>query len=323
VENSVPTARSAAGTAIITPPMHILVVTAANEAFAPLVRGLIESLHQWDPKPFTDLACFDLGLAPESRRWIARYAAHLVEPGWDLQVDEKLRQENPELRAFTVRPFLPSYFPGYELYLWIDADAWVQERFALEWYLTVAAQGQLAATPQIDRAYQHGSDKVRWRMKHMQAYFGEEAASRVLWETYFNSGVFALRSDVSHWTLWAKWFSVGLKATRGKLCCDQTALNYAIWMERLPVSPLPALCNWLCHLALPQFDLTRERFCEPVVPGHAIGILHLTAKTKDLCFQLHSDGPTRTMSLRFPAVGRRTSEIAPAEPSTAADRPRN
>jgi hypothetical protein len=42
--------------------MRTLVVTAADEAFAPLLRGLVASLHQWDPRPFTDLACLDVGL---------------------------------------------------------------------------------------------------------------------------------------------------------------------------------------------------------------------------------------------------------------------
>lgn len=303
--------------------MRTLVVTAANEAFMPLLRGLIESLHQWEPRPFTDLACFDVGLAPESRQWIARYASHLVEPRWDLPVGEKLREASPHLRAMTARPFLPSYFPGYEIYLWLDADTWVQERFALEWYFAVAARGQLAITPHVDRAYRHSTDVVNWRMRRLEAYFGQEAAASLLWETYFNSGVFALRSDAPHWALWAKWYSTGLEAGTGAHCGDQTALNYAIWRERLPVSPLPALCNWCCHLALPQLHPTDGRFCEPDVPeGRSIGILHLTANTKDLRLQLRSDGGIRTIGLRFPGVGRRDLETGSAEPVAPADRPR-
>jgi hypothetical protein len=96
--------------------MRTLLVTAANEAFMPLLRGLVGSLQQWEPRPFTDLACFDLRFTPESRRWIERFATHVVTPGWDLPVDEELRRQQPELRALTVRPFLPRYFPGYDVY---------------------------------------------------------------------------------------------------------------------------------------------------------------------------------------------------------------
>jgi hypothetical protein len=283
--------------------IRTLVVTAADEAFMPLLRGLVQSLHQWEPRPFTDLACLDLGLTRESRRWIEHFAAHVLEPGWDLPVDEKLRQEQPELRALTARPFLPRYFPGYDTYLWIDADAWVQERFALEWPVAAATAGQLAAAPQTHHTYLQTSENFSWRMQRMQAYFGQQSGSRLLWDTYFNAGVFALRSDAPHWALWAKWFDLGLRATDGKLCCDQTALNQAIWIEHLPVNPLPALCNWLCHLSLPRFDAVRKRFCEPTAPGHPIGILHLSANSKDANLELRGEGGTRSVSLRFYGAG--------------------
>lgn len=282
--------------------MRTLVVTAANEAFMPLLRGLVESLQQWEPRPFNDLACFDLGLASGSRRWIERMATHVVEPGWDLPVDEKLRREQPELRALTVRPFLPRYFPGYDIYLWIDADAWVQERFALEWLHAAAAAGRLATVPQVHHAYLQTEGNFNWRMQRMQACFGQEAGCRLLWDSYFNAGVFALHADAPHWALWAKWFTLGLKTVDGKLCCDQTALNQAIWMERLPVTPLPALCNWLCHLALPRFDVARKKFCEPTAPGLPIGILHLSANSKDTHLEVHREDRAHKVNLRFPGA---------------------
>jgi lipopolysaccharide biosynthesis glycosyltransferase len=282
--------------------MRTLIVTAANEVFMTQLRGLIASLRQWEPRPFTDLACFDLGFTPASRAWVTRHAAHVVAPEWDLPVAASLRAEKPDLRAFTVRPFLPRYFPGYEVYLWIDADAWVQERFALEWYFGVAAEGPLAIVPHVDRAYRHTPDLVAWRTNRLRAYFGQEAGSQALWNMYFNSGVFALSADAPHWALWAKWFKAGLAATKGTLVCDQTALNHALWMEQLPVSPLPALCNWLCHLAPPAFDVERGRFCEPLVPRNLIGILHLSADTKNYSVELRGDGAARKISLCFPGV---------------------
>jgi lipopolysaccharide biosynthesis glycosyltransferase len=280
--------------------MRTLIVTAANEAFMPLLRGLIKSLQQWEPRPFTALACLDVGLGSESREWVSRHASHVVAPGWDLPIDRQLRENEPHLRALTARPFLPKYFPGYDVYLWIDADAWVQERFALEWYLAAAAEGSLAAVPQVDRAYRISEGVLGWRVRRMQGYFGEEAGRRALWDTYFNAGVFALRADAPHWKLWAKHFSEGLKVTNGALCCDQTALNHMLWAENLPVHPLPALCNWLCHLAPPSYDLQRQKFCEPFAPSSSVGILHLTAHTKNLSLQLQGDGWTRMISLRFP-----------------------
>jgi len=84
------------------------------------------------------------------------------------------------------------------------------------------------------------------------------------------------------------------------MCCDQTALNQAVWTERLAVHPLPAVCNWICHLAMPIFDPAANRFLEPCVPHHPIGMMHLTAETKDSCLETRDEeGNTRSISLGY------------------------
>jgi lipopolysaccharide biosynthesis glycosyltransferase len=276
------------------------VVTAANEAFMPLLRGLVASLLQWNQKPFSDLAVFDVGLGTDSREWAARHGAQVAVPLWDLPVDAQLREQQPHLRAFTARVFLPRYFPGYDVYLWIDADAWVQERIALDWYFAIAAGGAMAVVPQVDRSYRHAADLLGWRTQRMFDYYGREAAHRSVWERYVNAGVFALRADAAHWKVWARYFAQGLAASNGKLVCDQTALNQALWAEDLPVHPLPALFNWLCHLGAPAFDRSTGKFREPFAPAASIGILHLTAHTKDLGLQVAGADGAQTISLRFP-----------------------
>ncbi len=281
--------------------MRTLIVTAADETYFPLVEDLIQSLQQWDTLPFTDLACFDVGLASNSRSSIAGRVSHIIEPGWDLPMDGDLRRQEPALRAQTVRPFLPRYFPGYDVYLWIDADAWVQEQFALRLYIASAAQGLLSAVPQFHVAYQNTPWLLDWRTSRMRAYFGQEPEG-FPWDVYLNSGIFALRSDAPHWVSWARWFTSGLEATSGKLCSDQTALNYAVWSEQLPLYPLPALCNWLCHLAWPEFDSARRRFCEPGT-RNPIGILHLTGHTKNAMIGTLNGSTT---NLRFPRIHRYT-----------------
>ena len=273
----------------------------------PLLRGLIGSLQQWQAAPANAFACFDLGLGQQSREWVSAHVAHLVEPGWDLPVDEQLRARKPHLRALTVRPFLPRYFPGYDLYLWIDADAWVQEQFALDWLWAAAATGALAAVPHVDRAYRQSPHIIEWRMQQMQAGFGTAAAEQALWNPYFNAGVFALRADAPHWRLWEKHFLEGLTAGKSIFCCDQSALNHMLWNENLPVHPLPALCNWLCHLAQPDFDFEHQKFREPFSPQNAIGILHLTAQCKDTALLLRKDGVQCTISLHFPGLEQATT----------------
>jgi hypothetical protein len=283
--------------------MRTLFVTAASEAYLPLLRGLVHSLQQWQPYPYTDLAFFDLGLSDDSKAWIKQHARHVREPGWDLPVSEQLKAREPHARALTVRPFLRDYFPGYDVYLWLDSDSWVQERYALNGYIGGAARGALAITPQVHHVYRHSQASYVWRAQRLQAYFGQPSAQRLSWSTYFNAGVFALPAKAPHWARWHAAFEHGLKATDGKLCCDQTALNHMLWTQGLPVYPLPATCNWLCHLAAPNYDVARQRFCEPIFPGNPLGILHLAANAKDMRIKIPSANGMREMTLYFPGNG--------------------
>jgi hypothetical protein len=258
------------------------------------------SLRQLAPPPFTDLACLDIGLAAETLAWLEQRGVKVVEPGWDIPVNPEVRNKRPEGRAFTARPFLRDHFPGYDMYLWIDADAWVQAPFAIEWFFASAADGSIVIVPQVNPAYSAERGFFEWRADRMRAYYGEEAAAQLKLEMYFNSGAFALRADAPHWDCWAKCLAAGLSACDSSVLSDQTALNFMLWKERLPISPLPALCNWLCHLATPVFDPQSRCFREPLVPNRQLGVLHLTANTKNLLISyVDTDGQTRERSLRF------------------------
>jgi hypothetical protein len=280
--------------------MRTLIVTAGDEKFMPLVRGLVLSLQQWLPRPGLDLGFMDVGLAPASRDWVARHARHVVEPGWHLYVDPKIREEKPYLRAMTSRPFLRDLFPGYDLYCWLDGDTWVQEKFALEWLFSAAAGGAVAIVPETDRSYIPKRPFAEWRQRGIHTYFGAELAERVLWDRYFNSGVFALRADAPHWDPWARYFAEGLEASGGTYVCDQSALNAILWQEGLPAQPLPALCNWLCHSATPIWRDDIARFCEPGPPWQPIGIVHLVGETKDMPVRILRNGVETDFSLQYP-----------------------
>jgi len=113
------------------------------------------------------------------------------------------------------------------------------------------------------------------------AYYGKAKASVFYFSSYYNAGVFALRADAPHWKIWEECFREGLNATKGATICDQTALNHALWSSKLPVHPLPAICNWTCHLAIPAYDMKSGLLCEPNLPYEPIGIIHLTGGTKN------------------------------------------
>ena len=260
--------------------MKVLIAVASNEKYAPMLRGLLRSVADAGAFSKADLGVFDLGLSQETLSWLAQYKPAVRTPGWDLPVNPQLQASSDHFRALTVRPFLPDYFPGYDVYLWLDTDTWVQNKLALDWFVGAAAQGSMGLVPYIDRSYPYREDIHIWRHERIKVYFGEEAAQGIYRNAYFNAGIFSLPANAPHWAAWKKYFKQGLEATQGLRLCDQSALNYAIWKDGLAVYPLPAKCNWACHVAMPVFDAKSEKFCDPLIPYEPLFIIHMGGDSK-------------------------------------------
>jgi hypothetical protein len=191
------------------------------------------------------------------------------------------------------------------MYLWIDADAWLQDGRVIDLYVSAAGHDKLAITPEIDRAYKRHYKRPKpfgWTLawKNYREAFGWRAADRLGRNPMVNCGVFALHRDAPHWDAWARLLSQVLQRTRF-FFVEQVALNYAIFAEHLPVNFLPAYCNWMPGDAPPAFDATRGFFVEPYAPHEVIGVMHLAGREqKTHVFRLNRlDGGTVETSLRY------------------------
>lgn len=285
-------------------PLHgLLIVSGADSAYFPLLRDTVLSVRA--QRPEAAIGILDVGLAPDQRQWLAERVVALVRPGWD--IDFPGRAQLPEGRkAQFARPFLPRHFPGWETYLWIDADAWVQDWRAVELLAAAAQRGRLAIVPEIDRAYKRHYKRpkllgMNLAWKNYRRAFGWRVADRLGRNPMVNCGVFALRGDAPHWQTWARVMVQVAQRTRF-FFVEQTALNYAIFAEHLSVDFLPAYCNWMPGDAAPAFDAERGLFVEPYSPHEVIGIMHLAgAEQKSSTFRLSrldSGGIVET-SLRY------------------------
>ena len=295
--------------------MKTIIITASDEKYADITRGLLRSLHQWGDLPCGEIGLLDVGLSEKTREEFARYASVIVEPGWDFEIDPAMRQEQPYLRAKLARPRLPAYFPGRDLYLWLDADIWVQNRFAIEWFFEAARTGGMAVVPSSDRSYAFHPTHIEWRWNHLHAYFGDEAMQLYHFKQYYNSGAFALVRDAPHWDVWAKWFESALEADPARVS-DQAVMNYAIWKDDLPVHPLPSRCNWLCHFRTPAFDVATNQFCEPFAPHLPLGMLHLAGRSKNAMVQANRGGQDFQFSLQYGALQAALAQLATGQPAT-------
>jgi hypothetical protein len=283
-------------------PEGLLIASGADRVYFPLLRDTVLSIQA--QRHDAAIGILDFGLEPKQREWLCGRVAHLVRPDWDLDFPD--RERTPEIRkAQVARPFLRRHFPGYEVYLWIDADAWLQDWRAVELYCAAAGRDKLAITPEIDRAYKRHYKRPKlfgWTLawKNYRQAFGWRAADRLGRNPMVNCGVFALHREAPHWDAWARLMSQVLQRTRF-FFVEQVALNYAIFAEHMPVNFLPAYCNWMPGDAVPAFDAERGLFVEPYAPHEVIGVMHLAGREqKTHVFRLNRlDGGTVETSLRY------------------------
>ncbi|WP_374442520.1 hypothetical protein [Stella sp.] len=186
---------------------------------------------------------------------------------------------------------------------WLAPVVWVQERRAIAVMRDAAADGAIVAAYPIDRAYRAlASEHSPWHVHRtaLARIFGPEAVRRSWLRPALDIGVFSLAADAPHWAAWqeARAAAVRRGGTLGETphTLSSLALNLAIRYRRLPVLPLPARWNWLCHLERPLWE--GGRLVEPEPPYEAIAI-----------FQLSGHAGQRTMTVYDRAGGRFRSNL--------------
>jgi hypothetical protein len=284
-----------------------IAITGGDANYFDLLRDCVGSLRATEEGRAMTLGILDCGLTPEQRDWFAAQGAIFVVPEWDFDFPGRAKLKDG-YKALTARPFLPRYFPGFDLYFWIDADCWVQQGDAVALFLAAARTGALAAAPEIHRSMRHYHHAwTEFSTINGAAYaaaFGRETAERLIRYPLINAGVFALRADAPHWQGWADLLGASLQ--RSADMTDQIALNVMVYDHGFSCEKLPSRCNWPIHHATPAWDAERGLFVEPAMPYEPLGILHMTIYTKRLAAldvrEINGPraGEVRPRSLRWP-----------------------
>lgn len=280
----------------------LIIVSASDSGYFSLLRDAVASLRALHRT--VAIGVLDLGLTEEERTWLRAQGAQVLRPGWDVEFPGQERQSEI-LKGLVARPFLPRHFPGYAMYVWLDADAWVQDWRAIELYCSAAGRNRVAITLELDRAYKRHYKRpkpfgMNLAWKTYRQAFGWRVADRLGRNPTANCGVYALHRDAPHWQVWGR-IVAGLLRRQRFFFVDQIAMNYAIFGEKLPANFLPAYCNWAVGDALPAFDYQRGLFVEPYAPHEVIGVMHLAGRDqKTGRFELaRLDGGTVETSLRY------------------------
>ena len=194
---------------------------------------------------------------------------------------------------------IPEYFPGYDTYLWLDADISVQDGRFVGDFLRSAEQGTLAVVEEADPSYRTELYALKWRIGNTFRCFGFQDGLKLCLGRQINSGAFALRSDAPHWRAWQDHYQrVVKRALRANL--DQHALTATLTLDDLPASYLSSTFNWMCVRSQPLWDNDRNVFCRPVAPFEPISVLHLAGRQKHGLRDIKTlDGGIRSMPLAY------------------------
>ena len=273
-----------------------IVVTGCDEAHHPLAAELLTSLRNVCGRSVT-IGFVQVGDAtpPEA---ITAAADHVAQVR-DADFRSETRQGLP-LAYLGVKARLPELFPGYETYVWLDGDTWLQNAAGLGQISHAANLADIAMHPELDPNY-YGTHYPHEHMRVVYTrIYGADEAQRCLDRPMLNSGVFAARAESPVWALWrAALADVRERAkTRPDIWfSDQIPLHRLVVFGQVTVSPLRAVNNWLVGLCPPAVNLERKRLLAPSPPYEEINILHLIGRSKVTRFQLGDSG--RELTFRY------------------------
>jgi hypothetical protein len=264
---------------------HVTICTASDSNYFGMLSGLLDSLRDGEHCKDWPVSILDVGLKPEEVETLKARGATVIEAGWDVEFPG--RETMPGYyRAMSARPYLPKYFPGHDIYLWIDADAWVQDSSYLNHYVRGAERGKIACVPEMDRGYWTMFRRPKMWAQNQKAFawgFGLRAGDKLGRNPVVGAGMFAIRGDAPHWKLWADAHRKILNRWRLKkpginnfytFLSEQTALNYMIFADKAPSTFLPAYTHWVCGKGDLLFDKERKWLVEPHEPHQIIGVVH-------------------------------------------------
>lgn len=266
---------------------HKVVVTAANSAFFELATDTVASIRDKREGRDIPIVVLDVGLTDDERNSFRARDVQLVEPGWDYQFQTPPPQW---FKAMTARTRIPHWVPHFDVYLWLDADVWVQRWQSIELLFVAAQKHGFAVVAEADRAYPDAQasnaqgalvSAMDGRLNNLRNYFGDLPPHRFANQATLNCGVFAARSDSPIWALWPRLMATALasKRTNNFFFAEQTAMNVALMSGEVPFARLPAPHNWLLTGAMPRVGANRQ-LVHPDFPHEPLGIIHRAGNTK-------------------------------------------
>lgn len=259
-------------------------ISGCDANYYPMLREWVDSVRRHPQSEGIDINILDAGLTEAQKEELRPLVSSIVNPDWPCELPTSKTEGKEYLKGCVCRPFIPQMFPGYDRYVWMDADTWVQNWDGVELFLKGTAKKKIALTGNVDRAYPKAVRVKwlgKWPWKVRNFYFSNalkafdfKTAKALLPHHTLLAGMFALDADAPHW---ARWQALVVEALqKGKVfTAEQLCLGVMCYLEGFEFEILPAWSHWLCEY-MPLWDEAQSMFVEPYLPHMPLGVLHLS-----------------------------------------------
>ena len=130
-----------------------VIISLADSNYFEMLNELIDSIKRFKQSENTAICILDGGLTNEQKIILKPKVDEIKSSDWDIKISQFRIMGKKWLKSLITRAFLPEYFPNYQKYMWIDADAWVNSWDAVELYFKGCENKRLSISTSADRAY--------------------------------------------------------------------------------------------------------------------------------------------------------------------------
>lgn len=287
-----------------------VIVTGSDKKYYPFLKNLVNSLIKSNSLDICDLCILDVEDNSQYLEELDSKITKKKKANFNLNILFKDRQD--WFKLLTERPFMKDYFPGYDKYIWMDADTEVLSNDGIKNIIDACDDKDLAIAPEINESYVFKSSKFGikkifksyykisgWSFKNYRKYFSDRIGEDLFFKPLFNNGIFCLKSTSKIWDLWKTEYQGALNKAKTSygIKTDQLSLNKIIYENFEKISILDSTNNWLVSRS-EKIKRINNDFFTPSFPNRKINILHYTQLNFDDNFMIEEKNIEKKISIK-------------------------
>ena len=202
-----------------------IIVSSADSKYFFLLKELFLSLDKSGILSDYQFSILDTGLTEEQKIFFLDHSVIIKEAIWNTSVPKFKILGRDNLKTQVARAYLPDYFEDYKLYIWLDADMWLNDIKSFNLYEKGAFNNKLTIVPQSDRAYVKNAN-VEWlfgfpkkiktiNYKNISKSISKSLGRKYAFHSTLNAGAFAINDNVNIWQCFQK--NIKLASKKGRI----------------------------------------------------------------------------------------------------------